>query len=218
MPLLTKVFDLFTAHLLLNQSEQPAPADSFDLKSCLDRVRSHDQVAAQELVDHFYPRVAGIVRRRSAAQVPAEDVIQDVFVRVFQKIEQYRGDVPFEHWISKIAVNTSLNQLRGKRLRIEVRRADLSDDEDAALDDITSSSTTPDPAHAVASNELLLKLLDRLKPEDRLAIELIELQGHTTAEAANMTNIRPAAMRARVSRARKKLKQYLEILLQEKTS
>lgn len=218
MPLLTKAFDLFTAHLLLNQPEQPAPANGFDLESCLERVRSHDQVAAQELVEHFYPRVAGIVRRRSAAQVPAEDVIQDVFVRVFQKIEQYRGDVPFEHWISKIAVNTSLNQLRGKRLRIEVRRADLSDEEDAALDEITSSSATPDPTHAVASNELLLKLLDHLKPEDRLAIELIELQGHTTEEAATITNIRPAAMRARVSRARKKLKQYLEILLQEKTS
>jgi len=193
-------------------------AAEFDFESVIERVKSRDEAAAEELVEQLYPKIAGIVRRRSSAQVAVEDVIQEVFVRLFQKLDQYRGEVPFEHWASRLAVTTSLNQLRGKRLRFEVRRADLSDKEDAALDEIASSSDAPDPTHAAATNELLLKLLDRLTPEDRLAIELIELQGHTTEEAATMINIRPAAMRARVSRARRKLKQHLDILLKEKTS
>ncbi len=190
-----------------------AASDVFDYDACLRRVRQHDQRAAEALVAQLHDLVMRIVRGRVPRQLSEQDVAQEVFIKMFHKLHQYQGAVPFEHWVSRIAVNTTLNALRGRRLRLELRRADLSESEDEALNHVVSSDALEDPSRVAGSRELLAKLLDRLNPKERLAVELIDLEGRTSDEAAEISGIRAAALRARVARARRKLREHLDNLL-----
>src|SRR5471030_666652 len=87
----------------------------FDLAGCLDRVRRRDQVAARELVEHLHPLVVRIVRAHLPRRVTEEDLTQDVFLKMFTRLAQYQGAVPFPHWVSRIAVTTCIDQLRAQK-------------------------------------------------------------------------------------------------------
>ena len=84
----------------------PDDAPPFDLAGCLQRVRQRDQQAARELVEHLYPLVIRIVRAHLPRRVPEEDLAQEVFLKMFSRLDQYQGAVPFPHWVSRIAVTT----------------------------------------------------------------------------------------------------------------
>jgi RNA polymerase sigma-70 factor (ECF subfamily) len=189
-----------------------------DIQACVSRAKQHDQDAAEALIEHFYPRVSSIVRGRISKKISEDDIIQEVFVKAFRKIHQYREKVPFEHWLSRIAVTTSLNAMRGQHIKVELRRSDLSEDEDRALDQIAESDRELDPHQKEAATELLGKLLARLSPKERIAIEMLELQGYTSDEASVILDVAPDALRARVSRARRKLQTYFQQLNQDSPS
>lgn len=109
---------------------------SFDLPGCLARVRQRDQVAARELVDHLYPLIIRIVRAHLPRRVAEEDLMQDIFLKMFTRLDQYQGHVPFPHWVSRIAVTTCIDQLRAQKRRPEFRWADLSEKEAEVLDTV----------------------------------------------------------------------------------
>src|SRR4029453_907438 len=69
-----------------------------------------------------------------------EDLCQMIFIKVFQKLSQYSGKVPLEHWVSRVAVNTCLNQIEWEKVRPEVRHADLRVEEQAVGENLASSS------------------------------------------------------------------------------
>ncbi|MFT4639419.1 MAG: RNA polymerase sigma-70 factor (ECF subfamily) [Verrucomicrobiales bacterium] len=189
----------------------------FDMADCLDAVAECDAQASEQLMAFLYPVVIRIIRGRISRQLAEEDVAQDVFVKVFRKFGQYRRDVPIEHWVSKIAVTTCLNAMRGKRVRLELRRADLSEAEDQALDRTRGNFEEASTSDAVASKELLGKLLDHLSAKDRLVIEMLELEGRTSEEAARLLETSAVALRVRATRARSKLRKHLQQLLGETT-
>jgi len=182
--------------------------DSFDYDDCLVRVRQGDERAAKDLVAQLHDSVMRIVRGRIPRQICENDVMQDVFVKMFHKLHQYKGAVPFEHWVSRVAVNTTMNALRGSRVRLELRRADLSEAEDKALDHVALTNDLEDPDRVTAPRELLGKLLDRLGPKERIAIELLDIEGHSSDEAAEISGLKAAALRARAARARRKLRNH----------
>ena len=118
-----------------------------DVADCLARVRGQDQDAARSLVEYLYPMVTRIVRANLPRRGAEEELAQDIFVKMFQKLDQFRGEVPFEHWVSRIAVNHCLNAIRAQKNRPEWRMADLSEDQAAALEAATADHThNPDPA------------------------------------------------------------------------
>ena len=69
-----------------------------DVAACLERVRRGDDDAARELVTHLYPLVIKIVRAHLPRRVAEEDLAQDIFLKMFTHLGQFRGVVPFEHW------------------------------------------------------------------------------------------------------------------------
>ena len=100
------------------------------------------------LVEYLYPTVIRIVRRHLPRRAAEEHLAQDIFVKMFAKLDQYRGEVPLEHWVSRIAVNHCLNALRAQKARPESRMADLSEDQMAALDAVTTATIEePNPSH-----------------------------------------------------------------------
>ncbi len=188
---------------------------SFDVAACLERVRKRDQAAARELVDHLYPLVIRIVRAHLPRRVSEEDLAQDIFLKMFTRLEQYQGAVPFPHWVSRIAVTTCIDQLRAQKRRPEFRWADLSENEADVLDAVMTSDNDVAANDAMASHELVHKLLDQLKPDDRMVIQLLDLEQKTIAEIGNLTGWNASLIKVRAFRARRKLRKLFQELQQK---
>jgi RNA polymerase sigma-70 factor (ECF subfamily) len=179
---------------------------SFDLPECLRRVRQRDQDAARLLVEHLYPQVMRIIGTKLPRRDSEEDLAQEIFIKMFTKLEQYRGQVPFEHWVSRIAVNHCLNALRAQHSRPEWRYADLTVEQAAALQaSLASPSQDPQPAQAMAAKEIVDMLLDTLESTDRWLIRLLELEERSIDEVRQLTGWSSTRIRVRAFRARRKL-------------
>ena len=191
---------------------------SFDLAGCLDRVRKRDQTAARELVEHLHPLVIRIVRSHLPRRVSEEDLAQDIFLKMFTRLEQYKGEVPFPHWVSRIAVTTCIDQLRAQKRRPELRWADLSETQTDVLDNVITNENDVSPDDAVAAKELVHKLLDQLKPEDRLVIQYLDLDQKSIAEISQLTGWNPTLVKVRAFRARRKLQRFYRELTEKERS
>lgn len=195
-----------------------APFDAappFDAADCVARVRSGDQPAARELVERSDALVAKIVRAYLPRDADRDACRQETFVRAFAKLDTYRSDAPWEHWLSRIAVNVCLDALRVRRRRRELRHADLGETEAAAL---AAAMTTKGPAgpDAVAARETVDKLLECLEPEDAVIVRMLDLEERSTKEIAALLRRSQALIKVRAFRARRKLRDVLTRLTNER--
>ncbi len=186
--------------------------EAFDLPGCLDRVRRQDQLAARDLVEHLHPMVVRIVRARLPRRVAEEDLTQEIFLKMFTRIGQYQGNVPFSHWVSRIAVTTCIDHLRAQKRRPEFRWADLSESEADVLDAVLTSENDVNAGDALAAHELVHKLLDQLKPDDRMVLQLLDLEQKTLAEVNALTGWNITLIKVRAFRARRKLQKLFDEL------
>ncbi len=184
----------------------------FDLAGCLARVRAQDQAAARALVEHLYPLVLRIIRTRRPRRVPEEDIAQDIFLKMFTRLEQYQGNVPFTHWVSRIAVTTCIDHLRAQQRRPEFRWADLSENEAQMLDHVLTNERAVDAGEALAASELVEKLLAQLKPDDRTVIQMLDLEQKSLVEISELTGWNTTLIKVRAFRARRKLQKLFEEL------
>jgi RNA polymerase sigma factor (sigma-70 family) len=191
---------------------------SFDLAGCLDRVRKRDQIAARELVEHLHPLVIRIVRSHLPRRVSEEDLAQEIFLKMFTRMDQYQGAVPFTHWVSRIAVTTCIDQLRAQKRRPELRWADLSERETDVLDSAITNENDVAPDDALAAKELVQKLMGQLKPEDRLVIQYLDLDQKSIAEISQLTGWNQTLVKVRAFRARRKLQRFYRELTESEHS
>src|SRR6266699_3511226 len=178
----------------------------------------HDDEAARELVRRLYPLVAKMVRSHRPRRTSEEDLCQMIFIKIFQKLSQFSGKVPLEHWVSRIAVNTCLNQIESEKVRPELRQADLSEEEQAVVENLAVSSEELAPDRQLASRQLVEHLLQMLKPVERLVIDLLYLRGRSVEEIHKINGTSVAAIKVRAFRARQKMKAQLEKIGAETTS
>ncbi len=176
-----------------------------DIADCLARVRKQDEDAARSLVEYLYPAVIRIVRGNLPRRAAEEDLAQDIFVKMFEKLDQFHGEVPLEHWVSRIAVNHCLNAIRAQKVRPEWRIADLSEEQAAALDAATTGVEEPHPAHLLGARELVELLLESLSPQDRLLIRMLEMEDRSVEEVRKVTGWSATHVRVRAFRARGRL-------------
>src|ERR1041385_3057995 len=94
--------------------------DDADAGALVKAALQNDDDAARELVRRLYPLVAKIVRAHRPRRTPEEDLCQMIFIKVFQKLSQFSGTVPLEHWVSRVAINTCLNQIAAEKDRKSV--------------------------------------------------------------------------------------------------
>ena len=183
--------------------------DDLDAGALVEAALQNDDEAARELVRRLYPLVAKLVRAHRPRRTAEEDLCQMIFIKVFQKLSQFSGKVPLEHWVSRIAVNTCLNQIEAEKVRPELRYADLSEEEQAVVENLASSSRELAPDERLASRQLIEHLLGLLKPVERLAIDLLYLQGRSVEEIRKITGWSVALIKVRAFRARQKMKDQL---------
>jgi RNA polymerase sigma factor (sigma-70 family) len=185
-------------------------SDGFDEAACLRRVRERDEGACRELVEHLYPAVIRIVRAHLPRRDAEEDLAQEIFMKMFARLDQHREKVPLEHWVARIAVTTCYDKLRAQQRRPELRRADLTDEESERIDRIAVNTGDGTNMEALAARELVEQLLERLNPRDRLVINLLELEQRSIEEIRQMTGWNNSLIKVRAFRARQKLRKEWE--------
>src|SRR3954468_15157880 len=168
-----------------------------------------DDEAARELVRRLYPLVAKLVRAHRPVRSAEEDLCQMIFIKVMQKLSQFSGKVPLEHWVSRIAINTCINQIQAEKARPELREADLSDEQAALVRNLATTAGELAPDQSFASRELVEHLMNALQPAERLVIDLLYLQQQTVAEIQKITGWSGALVKVRAFRARQKMKKRM---------
>src|SRR3984893_1581991 len=183
--------------------------DDPDAGALVEAALRNDDEAARGLVRRLHPLVAKLVRAHRPRRTAEEDLCQMIFIKVFQKLSQFSGKVPLEHWGSRIAVNTCLNQIEAEKARPELRYADLSEEEQAVVENLATSARELAPDERLASRQLVEHLLGLLKPVEQLAIDLLYLQGRSVEEIRKITGWSVALIKVRAFRARQKMKDQL---------
>jgi RNA polymerase sigma factor (sigma-70 family) len=186
-----------------------------EVTECLARGRNGDEKAILELFHFMYPHVAKLVQANLPVREGAEDLIQQVCIKVMSHLHQFSGKVPFLHWVSRIAVNTCLNQIRHEKRRPEVRLADLSEDEANVVEHLAATPGELDASDQVGSKELVEKLLGTLRPADRLLMRLMYLEGRHLEEISSLTGWNKSLIKVRAFRARAQLSRRYTLLMKE---
>jgi RNA polymerase sigma-70 factor (ECF subfamily) len=190
--------------------------NALNVADCAARALDGDDAAAQALVTHLYPLVLKIVRAHLPRRDSEEDLTQEVFLKMFARLETWRGNTPFEHWVARIAVNTCTDRLRAQRLRPELRWSDLGENEAEVLAATMADPATTDTGRALDAKAVVHKLLETLVPADRLVIQMLDLEEKSVAEIRQLTGWNTSAIKVRAFRARRKLRRHLEQLEQAK--
>jgi RNA polymerase sigma-70 factor (ECF subfamily) len=187
-----------------------------EVAECLARGKAGDDKAILELFHYMYPHVAKLVQANLPGKESAEDLIQKVCIKVMSHLDQFSGKVPFLHWVSRIAVNTCLNQIRHEKRRPEIRLADLSEEEEGVVERLAATPDELDASEKMAASELVEKLLAGLKPPDRLLMKLMYLDGHNVQEIAGLTGWSQTLIKVRAFRARAHLRKHYVLLMKER--
>jgi RNA polymerase sigma-70 factor (ECF subfamily) len=130
-------------------------AENLDAGDLVAAARRHDEAAERELVRRLYPLVLKLVRSHRPKRAAEEDLCQMIFIKIFQKLSQFSGKVPLEHWVSRVAINTCINQIQAEKVRPEFRHADLSDEEVAVVQNLAATAEDLGPDRSFAARDLV---------------------------------------------------------------
>lgn len=195
---------------ILNIGEHDVAPD-VDTTALLERVRQHDERAARVLAERLYPLVAKVVHAHLPRMEEPEDLIQEIYMKVFSKLGQHHGDVPFEHWVGRVARTTCIDRLRRRNVRPEWRWSDLSEGERQTLDQLAHEDPPPD-SDASSALSIVEKMLSKLDPQDAWLIRKVDLQERELSEVSQETGWKPGTTRVRLFRARKRLRKVYQEL------
>ena len=181
--------------------------DSALVHACLDG----DPAAFEQLVKRYDVRLFSIAQHITHNREDAEDAVQDAFLKAFRNLSQFRGNSQFSTWLIRITVNESLMKLRKRRSIREVSiEADFEVAEHASPFAIADWAPNPEQQYgALELRNILRNQLQELQPNLRVAFVLRDIEGLSTEEAAEVLQLTVDAMKARLRRARLKLRQLL---------
>jgi len=184
-------------------------------KELIAEVLEGNPESFEPLVVKYQPRVFAIARRYARREDEVEDIVQTVFMKAYSKLSSYRGDAPFEHWLMRTATFTCYDFLRKHQRNREWNATDLSTEENEWLENV-GEDTTEKEANQSAAKALVDRLLESLKPDDRMIITMLDLEQKSVKEIAKLTDFTESNVKVRAHRARDKMKKTLATLAPEK--
>jgi RNA polymerase sigma factor (sigma-70 family) len=186
-----------------------------EVAACVARAQAGDEKAVLDLFHYMYPHVAKLVHANLPGRESAEDLIQQACIKIVTNLQKYSARAPFLHWVSRVTVNTCLNQMRREKARPEVRLADLTETEAGVIESLAASPNELVSSDHVAAAELVAKLLANLRPPDRLLMRLMYLEGRNVEEISKLTGWSRALVKVRAFRARNLLRKRYHVLMKE---
>jgi RNA polymerase sigma-70 factor (ECF subfamily) len=179
----------------------------------VSEVRAGQEDAFEELFRRHRRRVALIASRFFRHREQIEEVVQESFAKAFFALGEFsnRQAESFGAWLSRIAFNVCYDELRRLKRRPESSLSELDEDEAARLRERSRNASDARGVESRAvSRELAAKLLARLSPEDRLVLVMLEVEGLSTAEIAEVLGWSVSKVKVRAHRARAHLRRVLK--------
>ena len=193
--------------------------DRTDDRQLIRRLQTGDEEAVREVADRYGHRIFQMALRHMKNREDAEEVTQDVLLKVYRKIDKFRGDAALSSWIYRITFNTAMSRLRTRRAE---RAADV--ERDRALAQRKEDSSGPAvPRHPadwshMPDEELLRRqlrdavatALPRLPEIYRVPVVLRDIEGLTTEEASKRLRVKDQTLKSRLHRGRVMLRRQLD--------
>jgi len=181
----------------------------------ISEARKGDPASFEPLVRKYQGRVFAAARRYARRESEVEDIVQEVFIKAFQKLDGFRGEAPFEHWLMRLAVRTCYDFLRSHQRNRETAFTELTGPESDWLDRFAAE---PDKARedAEAARTLVDKVLSRLSSPARLVITLLEIEEKSVKEIAAITGWSAPLVKVRAFRARAEMRKILTRMTRDK--
>ncbi len=166
--------------------------------------KKKDPHCQKELFSMYAPKMLGVCRRYVDSTETAEDILQEGFIKIFQKINTYTGEGAFAGWIRRIFVTTALEHLRqSKAMRFSV-----------SLDQVNDIQTDPGmSALSQLTVNDLMKCIEDLPIGYRTIFNLYAIEGYSHKEIAEMLNIKENSSQSQLTRARKVLQEKVQAII-----
>lgn len=189
-----------------------------DFPYSIEALRAGDREAFAAVVDEYSPKLYRLALRMMGDPLEAEDVLQDGFLKAFDAIDSFEGRSSISTWLYRIISNEALMRLRKKKPElISVDAPIRTDDGDEIPRRLEDWCCLPEEEFMTAeAMGQLDRAMDELTPALKTAFVLRDLQGLSTAEAADTLEISEAALKTRLSRARLQLREALSAYFGER--
>ena len=183
-----------------------------DENKLVNKAVKGDNSAFEALMEKHMGIIYNIALRMAANQDDAEDMTQEIMIKIFRSLGSFKGNSKFSTWIYRVAVNTCLDELKKKK-----NKKHLSLDAEISGDDgenqIEIKDDSPSPEKLAEQNELrdmVAAAVKLLSDEHRAVIVLRDIRGMSYSEIAGILGCSDGTVKSRISRARAQLKMILE--------
>jgi len=175
------------------------------------RLRAGEEDAFREFVATYQDRILTVVARVGGT-AEAEDLAQETFIKALGAIDRFEGNSALFTWLYRIAVNTARDFLAHRRRRPAVAL------EDASVDPVSAADRPEEALARKDDRQLVRQALDKLAEPFRSTLVLREMEGHSYEEIATILGVSIGTVESRIFRARRKLRDILELILEQKRS
>jgi len=168
----------------------------------IEQCKQNNRAAQLKLYNQYCEGMYIVAKRFIKDSMEAEDIVQEAFLKAFQKLHQFKGDVTFGAWLKRIVINKCIDMLKSKKqnmLQLEEVHLEVIDtepDDNWLIDDTITL-------------EMVKDAINKLSDKYRYVVMLYLMEGYDHEEISQILNISVVASRTQLSRGKKKLKQYL---------
>ncbi len=193
----------------------PVPYEGLADDALVRRVITGENDCFEELIRRHQPRVFATARRYARREDEVQDIVQEVFLKAFERLPGFRFEAPFEHWLMRITIRTCYDFLRAHQRTRESSFTDLSREEEDWLERYKAEPDSADE-RAEAARSLVQRLMDTLSPEFRLVIQLLEIEERSVKEIHQVTGWSIPLIKVRAFRARAAMRRAIARMKPEK--
>jgi RNA polymerase sigma-70 factor (ECF subfamily) len=171
-------------------------------ESLVEAILAGDHSAFCELIRRHKRRVFGTASRFARNDHQLEDIAQEVFIRAFKNLQNFRHDAPFEHWLARVTISACYDFLRREKKHRATSQLDAMEFDPRDLSAERDLS-------ARRAREVLTWAMKHLRPEEQLVLTLCEIEERSIREVSSLTGWSESNVKVRAFRARQALKQIL---------
>jgi len=183
-------------------------SDDLDL---VHATQDGDVSAFEQLVGRYDRKLLRIAQHVTHNREDSQEAVQEAFLKAFQHLGEFREDSQFSTWLIRITVNQALMKLRKQRTTKEVSLdEDFQADEDMLPRELADWAPNPEELYRASElRDILIKALEKLRPILRTVFVLRDIEGLSIDQTAEVLNLSPSAVKARLWRARLQLREQL---------
>lgn len=180
-------------------------------KVLVQRAKDGDVTAFETLIQEYQKRIFSIAYRMMQNQEDAADLTQEIFLKLFQNLDKFRGNSQFSTWVYRVATNTCLDALKkAKRQTAYSLDKEIETEEGTLLGELPDKGPSPQElAEKKAILEAVRLGIAKLSKEHQRVMILRELEGLSYEEIAQILNCSVGTVKSRINRARENLKKIL---------